>query len=74
MKNVEQPPPAVLFRSRRGRLLYIAKGIFTVKVHAPILAPWRLGVNLSQRRQDAKFATGRVVRAKKWCVKRSLQG
>jgi hypothetical protein len=26
-----QPPPAVLFQSRRGRLLHIVKGFFTVK-------------------------------------------
>jgi hypothetical protein len=31
MKNVEQPPPAALFQSRRGRLLHIVKGFFTVK-------------------------------------------
>jgi hypothetical protein len=31
MENVAQPPPAVLFQSRRGRLLHIDKEFFTVK-------------------------------------------
>jgi hypothetical protein len=41
LKNVEQPPPAVLFKSRRGRLLHIDQEFFTVKLAATknILAP-----------------------------------
>jgi hypothetical protein len=36
---VEQPPPAVLFQSRRGRLLYIVKRLFTVKACGDIFSP-----------------------------------
>jgi hypothetical protein len=39
MNNVEQQRPTVLVKSRRGRLLHITKGFFTVKPAATLLGP-----------------------------------